>query len=133
MKFLKFIERQHRKDPRLPQIKAVCEVLKKFLLDSMKKGVDLRGSHVHGSRLSDTKIERLNAIGFYTRMPDKKIVRVFKAFYEAECRNTRMQWRGWIAGGIASAQKLVDAYFDEVFKLVFDDKGKLVYPSWLKF
>jgi hypothetical protein len=27
---------------------------------------------------------------------------------------------------------LVDAYFDEVFKLMFDDKGKLIYPSRLK-
>lgn len=36
VKFLKFIERQHRRDARLPQIKAVCEVLKKFVLDSMK-------------------------------------------------------------------------------------------------
>lgn len=65
---------------------------------------------MHGSRLSDTKIERLNAISFYTRMPDRKIMRVFKAFYEAEYRKTRKQWRGWIAGGIASVQKLVDAY-----------------------
>jgi hypothetical protein len=66
-------------------------------------------------------------------MPNKKIRRVFKAFYESEYRKTRKQWRGWITGGIAEAQKLVDAYFDEVFKLVFDDKGKLVYPNRLKF
>ena len=46
-------------------------------------------------------------------------------FYESEYWKTRKQWRGWIAGGgIASAQKLVDAYFDEVFKLVFDDQGQ---------
>jgi hypothetical protein len=30
-------------------------------------------------------------------------------------------------------QKLTDAYFDELFKLVFDDKGRLLYPSRLKF
>jgi hypothetical protein len=36
-------------------------------------------------------------------------------------------------GGMAEAQKFVDAYFDEVFKLLFDDKGKLAYPSRLKF
>jgi hypothetical protein len=41
--------------------------------------------------------------------------------------------RGWVTGGIAEAQKLADWYFDEVFKLVFDDNGKLVYPSRLKF
>jgi hypothetical protein len=48
-------------------------------------------------------------------------------------RKTRKQWRGWITGGIAEAQKLVDAYFDEAFKLVSDGKGKPIYPSRLKF
>jgi hypothetical protein len=59
--------------------------------------------------------------------------RVFKTFYEAEYRKTRKQWRGWITGGIVEAQKLVDGYFNEVFKLIFDGKGKPIYPSRLKF
>lgn len=133
VQFLKFVERQHRGDPRLPQIYAACAVLNTLVIDSMKKGIAIRGSHVHRWRMSDTKIDRLNAISFYTMVPNKKIKRVFKAFYESEYRKTRKQWRGWITGGIAEAQKLVDAYFDEVLKLVFDDKGKLVYPSRLKF
>jgi hypothetical protein len=133
VQFLKFVERQHRRDPRLPQIKAACEVLDKFVLDSMKKGIAIRGSHVHRWRMSDTKIDRLNAISFYTMMPNKKIKRVFKAFYESEYRKTRKQWRGWIAETTDSARELVDAYFDEVFKLVFDARGKLTYPSRLKF
>jgi len=124
VQFLKFVERQHRRDPRLPQIKAACAVLSRLVIDSMKKGIAIRGSHVHRWRMSDTKIDRLNAITFYTMMPNKKIKRVFKAFYESEYRKTRKHWRGWITGGIAEAQKLVDAYFDEVFKLMFDDKGK---------
>lgn len=123
--FLKFVERQHRRDPRLPRIKAACAVLNTLVIDSMKKGIAIRGSHVHRWRMSDTKIDRLNAISFYTMMPNKKIKRVFKAFYESEYRKTRKQWRGWITSGIAEAQKLVDEYFDEVFKLVFDDMGKL--------
>lgn len=133
MQFLKFIERQHRRDPRLPQIKATCAVLNTLVIDSMKKGIAVRGSHVHRWRMSDKKIERLHTISFYTMMPSKKIKKAFTTFYESEYRKTRKQWRVQIAGGIAGAQKLVDAYFDEVFKLVFDNKGKLTYPSRLKF
>jgi hypothetical protein len=133
LQFLAFIERQHRRDPRLPGIKAACGVLKEFVVNSMKKGVAVRGSHVHRWRLSDTKIERLNAINFYTLMPDARVRKVFKPFYEVEYRKTRKQWRGWIADGIEAAQKLVDSYFDEVFKLVFDEGGKPTYPSRLKF
>lgn len=133
VQFLKFTERQHRKDPRLPEIKAACGVLNEVVIESMKKGIAIRGSHVHRWRLSDTKIERLNAINFYTLMPGTEVARVFKVFYESEYRKTRKQWRDWITNGIAEVQKLVDAYFDEAFKLVFNDKGKLIYPSRLKF
>jgi hypothetical protein len=133
LQFLVFIERQHRRDPRLPGIKAACGVLKESVIDSMKRGIAIRGSHVHRWRLSDTKIQRLNAINFYNLMPDIKIRKVFKPFYEAEYRKTRKQWRGWIVAGIEAAQKLVDSYFDEVFKLVFDGRGKPIYPSRLKF
>ncbi len=38
--FLKFIERQHRKDTRLDNIKVVCEALRGFVNESMKKGRD---------------------------------------------------------------------------------------------
>jgi hypothetical protein len=133
LQFLAFIERQHRRDPRLLGIKAACGVLKESMVDSMKKGIAIRGSHVHRWRLSDTKIERLNAINFYTLMPDAKVRKVFKPFYDAEYRKTRKQWRGWIADGIEAAHKLVDSYFDEVFQLVFDERGKPIYPSRLKF
>lgn len=133
LQFLKFIERQHRRDTFLPGIKAACGVLNDFVIDSMRKGVAIRSSHVHRWRLSDTKIERLQTIRFYTLMPNTKVRKVFKTFYEAEYRKTRKQWRSWITGGIAQAQKLVDAFFDEVYKLVFDGKDKLTYPSRLKF
>ena len=102
-------------------------------MEEMKKGVAIQGSHVHSWRLSDTKIERLNAINFYTLMPDGTVRKAFKPFYKAEYRKTRQQWRGWIADGIEAAQKLVDSYFDEVFKLVFDERGRPIYPSRLKF
>lgn len=38
-----------------------------------------------------------------------------------------------LSDGTGQAQKLVDGYFDEVFKLIFDGNGELLYPSRLKF
>lgn len=133
LQFLKFVERQHRRDSRLPGIKATCAVLREFVIATMKKGIDIRGSHVHRWRLSDTKIERLNAINFYTLMPNAKVRKTFKSFYEAEYRKARKQWRSWIVDGTRTAHEIVDSYFDEVFKLVFDEKNRLMYPSRLKF
>ena len=130
---LKFVERQHRRDPRLDDIKVTCKVLDGFVVESMKKGVAIRGSHVHKWRLSDNQIDRLNGISLYTKMPNRKIREAFKAYYESEYRKIRKRWREWVASGTDQAQKLVDAYFEEVFKLICDDTGRLVYPSRLKF
>ena len=131
--FLKFIERQYKRDPRLDHIKAACEVLNDLVIEAMKKGIAIRGSHVHKWRLSDNDIERLMGISIYTKMPSKKIQKAFTAYYEREYRKVRKRWRKWVTGGTDQAQRLVDVYFDEVFKLIFDAKGRLLYPSSLKF
>jgi hypothetical protein len=67
------------------------------------------------------------------RMPDTKIKNAFTAFYNSEYRKIRGQWRKWISDRIAELQKPADAFFDEVFKLVFDEKGRPTYLSRLKF
>ena len=133
IQFLKFIERQHRRDPRLPRIQAACKMLNAFVIDSMRIGISIRSSHVHKWRLSDTQFDRLGGIKLYTMMPNEEIRTAFKAYYESEYKKIRGRWCTWIAGGMEEAQKLVDAYFDQLFKLLADDKGKLVYPSRLKF
>jgi hypothetical protein len=131
--FLKFIERQHRKDPRLDDIKLVCDVLRAFVTEAMKKGVDIRGSHVHRWRLSDNDHDRLIGIDLYAKMPNEKIREAFKRYYDSEYKKIRAQRRKWVASGIEASQEVVDTFFDELLKLVFDEKGAMVYPSRLKF
>jgi hypothetical protein len=55
------------------------------------------------------------------------------AYYDSEYKKIRRRRREWVANGIGVSHDLVDAFFDELFKLVFDDKGSMVYPSRLKF
>jgi hypothetical protein len=131
--FLKFVERQHRKDPRLDYIKDVCEVLRGFVTNSMKSGIAIRGRHVHEWRLSDNDHDRLIGISLYTKMPNEDIRKAFTAYYDAEYKKVRRRRREWVASLIGVSQELVDAFFDELFKLMFDDKGSMVYPSRLKF
>ena len=66
-------------------------------------------------------------------MPNEKIQRAFKGYYDSEYKRIRKRRREWVARGIEVSQELVDAFFDELFKLIFDDKGLMVYPSRLKF
>jgi hypothetical protein len=133
LNLLTFIERQHRRDPRLDQIKTTRGVLNNWVIESMMRGIAMRGSHVHKWRMSDNRIDRLVGISLYMNMPSRKIQKAFKTYYESEYRKIRKELRGWVASGIDEAQKLVDTYSDEVFKLLFDSSGKLIYPSRLKF
>ena len=66
-------------------------------------------------------------------MRDRKFSKAFSAYCESEYRKIRKHWCRWMANGTAQANKLADAYFNEMFKLVFNAKGRLVYPSRLKF
>jgi hypothetical protein len=133
LRLLAFIERQHRKDARLDHIKDVCAVLENFVIDSMKKGVAIRGRHVHEWRLSDNDQDRLIGMSLYMMAPSRNVQKEFKVYYDSEYKRIRRSRREWVASGIGVSQELVDAYFDELFKLVFDGKGRLVYPSRLKF
>jgi hypothetical protein len=133
LQFLTYIERKHKRDPRLPAIKDLCGVMKEYVLGAMKKGTRLRSSHVHQSRLSDTQIERLHAIRFYTLGKESELTMVFRAFYLAEYRKIRRRWRMWVAEANSSARKMLDTYFDGIFPAVFEKDGAMRYPSRLKF
>lgn len=130
---LTFIERQYRKDPRLDYIKDVCKHLRNFVTESMKKGVEIRGSHVHKWRLSDNDHDRLIGIDLYTKMPNEKIQAAFKKFYDSEYKKIRKRRREWVASGIKVSHELVGGYFDALFELVFDANGTMMYPTRLKF
>jgi hypothetical protein len=52
-----------------------------------------------------------------------------RAFYRAQYRKIRAQWRAWIAGGNSSARKLLDTYFDAVFPVVSEKSGSSEEPE----
>jgi hypothetical protein len=56
-----------------------------------------------------------------------------RAFYRAEYRKIRAQWRAWIAGGNSLARKLLDTYFDAIFPAIFEKSDSVKYPRRLKF
>jgi hypothetical protein len=133
MALLTFIERNHRGDSRLSYIKDVCDLLRNFVTSSMKKGVEIRGRHVHKWRLSDNDHDRLIGMSLYMSMPHPSFQKAFMAYYESEYKKIRKRRREWVAGGIKSSQELVDGFFDALFELVFDASGTMMYPSRLKF
>lgn len=130
---LTMLERQYRKDPRLPVIQDVCAQLKEIVTDALKKLVGYRGGHVHQYRISETHIDRLEGIHLYTLSSNRKIKRAFQAYYRSEYRKIRKSLQAWIASANTSIRQLLDIFFDGVYAITFNKNGTVRYPSRLKF
>lgn len=131
---LKMLERQYRKDPRLPAIQDLCTQLRAIVADVLKKLVDYRGSHVHQFRISEHHIDRLGGIYLYTldRNP-QEIKSAFQAYYHSEYRNVRKSLKAWIASANKSITQLLDVFFDGIYAVTFNKNGNVRYPSRLNF
>jgi hypothetical protein len=133
---LKFIERQHKADPRLSQVKARCQTLKKDIQIYLKELVSTRGSHVHETRFSDRRLGRLAAFELLG-MPDNrdkdegKMATAMRARYESEYRKARTRFREWIRKTNSQMSALLDLYFQTLFPLVFHPDNSVSYPSRL--
>jgi hypothetical protein len=132
--YLTFIERQFKKDSRLPHVKTICDLVKKTIRAALNNIRVVRGSHVHRTRFSDNELERLNAIDLALVIPyteNRKIANLTKKFYLEEYRKARKNHRQVIKKANEDLRKLLDFYFDALFPIFFDDQGDVSYPSRL--
>jgi hypothetical protein len=135
--FLTFIERQHKGDPRLTQIKATCKALRKDVQASFKELVGTRGSHVHEARYSARRLNRLAAFEVLG-LPDAsdrdegKMATGMRARYNSEYWKARTYFREWVRKINARMGALLDVYFQTLFPLVFHPDNTASYPSRLK-
>jgi hypothetical protein len=135
--FLTFIDRQHKGDPRLPQIKAKCKPLRKGVQTSFEELVGTRGSHVHQVRFSDRQLNRLAAFELLglpgaSDRDAGKMATAMRARYNSEYWKARTHFREWIRKTNSRMTALLDVYFQTLFPLVFHPDNSVSYPSRLK-
>jgi hypothetical protein len=133
LNYLTLMERQYRDDPRLPAIRDLCALVRQVVSNALDKHIQSRGSHVHQYRMWDIHIDRLGSIHLHGSVRDRKLKRLFKAFYEVEYRKCRRRWRKWMAELNASIAKLLDVFFGSIYAITFNKNGTVRYPSRLKF
>ena len=132
----KFIEREHKGDPRFPQIKATCRALIKGTQDTLKEIVDTRGSHVHEMRFSDKRLSRLTAFdlfGLPDASDDSKMAQAMRWLYKSEYRRARKHFQAWVGKNNSGISKLLDIYFERLYAVVFHPDNSISFPSRLKF
>lgn len=135
--YLKFIERKHKGDPRVPQIRTTCRTLTKGTQVTLKQLVDTRGGHVHQTRFSDKRLDRLAAfdlLGLPDALDDdSKMAQAMRVLYKLEYRKARVHFQEWVGKINSGMSKLLDIYFDRLFAIVFQPDNSISYPSRLKF
>ena len=128
-RYLKTIERQFRRSIQLPEIKKRSEPVSKFVIQALENVVKVRGSHVHVARAYDKNIARLGTMTLLTKGSDKSFKLAIEVLLRDEARKIRKQWKSKVADNNTAIEKLLDAYFEALHPLIFEDDGAIKYPS----
>ena len=128
-RYLKTIERQFRRSIQLPEIKKRSEPVSKFVIQALENVVKVRGSHVHITRAYDKNIARLGTMTLLTKGSDKAFKLAIQVLLRDEARKIRKQWKRKVTDNNTAIEKLLDAYFEALHPLIFEDDGAIKYPS----
>ncbi len=95
--------------------------------------VDVRGSHVHQNRYTDSDFDRLTTLHLLSMSGDEVASELFRNMFYECYRRTRRKWVGKIKNDLNSLETLLDLYFSVLVRSLIKD-GKIIYPSnvhWL--
>jgi hypothetical protein len=123
--YLKVIERSYKSTTKEDEVKSIIAPLYSIVSESLKGIVNVRGGHVHGTRYSDKDLDRLETIELVT-IGDYE---TYKNMFHNHYKGTRVKWVKTLKGNNEVVKKLLDFYFDELHRILFDDNGDLHYAS----
>jgi hypothetical protein len=124
--FLTIISRRYRSDPHGNQITHASKQISEHFDKAFASVVLTRGAHVHERRFDDFDLSRLTLFRIISSETDAGA-----AEYQEVYRQVRRTKRLWIETTNRSVEQLLDAYFNTLKTLVFDDNGNLRIPNEL--
>jgi hypothetical protein len=125
--FLKKIKRLYKNDSNMNHITAKLD---KIITDKFQNMNIIRGFHTHKNRFQDESLDQLEALEIYKNIDDEKARNLFNKYYECEFKKTRKKWISWAKQSNSALIKLLNFYFEIVFKLIFNENtGALKLPN----
>ncbi len=124
--YLRVIERTYRSTEREPKVKAFLKPIRVAVLSSLEHMTNVRGSHVHATRYSDSDLAKLGTLDLpvkHGKMDD------LRPHYQSEYKNIRRKWFGIMQDVNDTIKTMLDGYFARLYELVFDEGGNLLYPT----
>jgi hypothetical protein len=121
------IGRVYRQDRTLTDLKATMKRISNVVQNSLKGVVEARGTHVHRTRFTDEKLDRLALLELVNNGPGR--IPIFKTFYDSAYRTTRKQYAGNVRRNNEEIEKILDVCFEVIYAVVADEKGSIRYPG----
>ncbi len=125
--YLDILKKVYRKSDQWKEVDKAIKPLYKIVKDTFSGLTMLRGAHVHVERYSDEDIKRLSTLDLLSKGGDE-FGRLMKALYLSNYRTTRKKWAGNIASSNKVITKLLEIYFGELKKVLFQDE-RLIIPK----
>jgi len=130
--FLTIIARSFRKTSRNEHVNKVSTMLSKMVIKSFDKIIAIRGFHVHSYRYSEKDFDILNSLEVMTNLEpdvDTKLTGLLKSYYEISHRTVRKKSHQRIKENNAVVRKILDAFFESLFMVLFDRDGNVIFPN----
>ena len=89
----------------------------------LKYHIDLRGAHVHESRIDEKELRQLSVVAFFSLLDER-----LKPHIHAIERQVKQSKAAWLKKDNARTKELVDVYFNQMTPLIFASSGRLLYP-----
>lgn len=119
------IGRLYRNDSTFTNLKATMNAISEVVQNSLKGVIETRGRHVHKTRFTDEKLDRLTSLELVNFGPHK--VPLFKTLYDSAYKTTRKGYAVTIKNNNEEIRKILDVCFEVIYGVVADEKGNIRY------
>lgn len=103
------------------------EILKDMVTEPLKDVLGVRAHHIHKGRIEVNELGRLSMLASIIKQSsDKKFKGIANLYYKLDYRKTRKEWKKLIIKNNIEVKKLLDAYFNELYPMVFNSDIELL-------
>jgi hypothetical protein len=131
--FLKILSRSYRSSQIRVNVDTTVKAQSAMVLRSLEGLIAVRSFHVHTYRFSDKQIDQLKALESLTTIlkPDESgdYLELLKQYYRALYREHRKGWLRKVKDNNRTILELLNACFENLLQVMFDQDGKLIYPN----
>lgn len=131
--YLKLIRRRFKRSSSLPTLQATCQRLEDVSTEALRGVTDVRSSHVHRARMSDSAINRMKLASLMMLSPDHKMKKAMQDYHRELHRDAKRKWSRTMKNNNLAIGELLDVFFGTLEPVLFNIQlGKIREPKHIR-